>query len=94
MTRSDGVMVPDDARARSRLEWGLGDKLELLESFARRPHRWKSCELRLREIEKFTQQAAPPPIGVDSAPRNVKPWLASASLPLACRRFRDDGLDH
>ena len=48
-------------------------KLELLESDARRPHRWKRSELRLREIETFTQQAAQPSIGVDwAAPRNVK----------------------
>ena len=78
MTRSDGVMVQ-----RGLIDGGVAvaeSKLELLESCARRPHRWKSGELRRREIEAFTPQAALPPLGVDLGLRNVKPWLASILL--------------
>ena len=43
------------------------ERAGLSESFARRPHRWKGCELRRRVIKTFTQQAARLPIGVDPA---------------------------
>ena len=63
------LMVPDDARAQ-QVRY-CSERAGLLGSLPV-PHRWKSCELRRREIDTFTQQAAHRRYGVDCALRNVK----------------------